>query len=112
MANGEAIKFLTSKIIGLEVIQRELSHIYTGVTNLDFSDDVRQRLTSINQMLFALESARNSLEAAESVSPPPVSRIQALEVALSRLDAYVRNDQNIHMALAYLDQVADLINAA
>ncbi|MDQ1592889.1 MAG: hypothetical protein QOG71_3516 [Pyrinomonadaceae bacterium] len=111
MANEEAIRFLTNKIIGLEVIQRELSHIYTGLTNLDFSDDVRQRLTSVNQMLLALESARNSLEAAESVPPPPASRVKSLEVALQRLDAYVRNDQNIHMALAYLDQVANLINA-
>jgi len=42
------------------------------------------------QLLFALESARNNLEAAEPIPPPSAERIAALENALKQLDAYVR----------------------
>lgn len=113
MANEAAIEFLTGKITGLRVIQQELSRIYTRITNLDFADDVRQRLTSLNQTLFALESARNSLDTtANEVEPPSENRVEALTHALRQLDAYVRNDQNIHMALNYLTQVASLIRAS
>lgn len=113
MANDKAIEFLTGQITGLRVIQQELSRIYTGITNLDFADDVRQRLTSLNQTLFALESARNSLEATtKAVTAPSQARFTALALALHQLDAYVRNDQNIHMAINYLEQVSSLINAA
>jgi hypothetical protein len=113
MPNEAAIGFLTNKITALRVIQQELSRIYTRITNLDFADDVRQRLTSINETLFALESARNSLEATTNTIPPPTEeRVQSLNSALRQLDAYVRNDQNIHMALNYLLQVASLVKSS
>jgi hypothetical protein len=113
MANEATIAFLTDKITGLRVIQQELSRIYTSITNLDFADDVRQRLTSLNQTLFALNSARNSLEATvNEVEPPSKKRVETLADALRQLDAYVRNDQNIHMALNYLTQVASLIRSS
>jgi len=57
-----------------------------------------RRITNLSQLLFALESARNNLEAAEPIPPPSAERIAALENALKQLDAYVRSDQNVHMA--------------
>ncbi|SRR5258707_206743 len=113
MANEAALKFLTDKITGLQMISQELTRIYTGVTDLDLADQVRAEVTSVNQLLFTLQSARNSLEAASDPVPPPDdARLEALTVALHQLDAYVRSDQNIHMALNYLTQVASLINNA
>lgn len=113
MANDAALKFLTDKITGLQVISQELSRIYTGITDLNEADRVRSKVTGINEILFALQSARNSLEASTNVVPPPdPARIQDLTKALQQLDAYVRSDQNIHMALNYLTQVSDLIKGA
>jgi hypothetical protein len=113
MANELAIRFLTEKITGFEVIQQEMTRIYTRITDLDLADQVRGRLTNLNTMLFALQSARNSLEAASNEVPPPDNeRIQALNNALRQLDAFVRSDQNIHMALSFLTQVASLIRQA
>jgi hypothetical protein len=113
MPNEAAIQFLAGKITGMQVIRQELTRIYTSIIDLDLADEVRQRITSLNETLFALESTRNSLEAAENViPPPPEDRVQALGSALRQLDAYVRNDQNIHMAMNYLTQVASLIRSA
>jgi hypothetical protein len=113
MANEEALQFLTKQITGLQMISQELSRIYTGITDLDLADEVRSQVTSINEVLFALQSARNSMEAASTViQPPSEDRVQALMTALHQLDAYVRSDQNIHMALNYLTQVASLIRGA
>ena len=113
MANEAALQFLTNKITGLQVVRQEMNRIYTGITDLDQADQVRARITSLNEMLFALQSARNSLQAATKVVPPPEeARVQALTQALRQLDAFVRSDQNIHMALNYLTQVANLIKQA
>jgi hypothetical protein len=113
MANDAALKFLTDKITALRVISQELTRIYLTITDLDVADQFRAEVTSLNQLLFALESARNSLEAASDPIPPPTDdRIAALENALRQLDAYVRSDQNIHMALNYLTQVANLVTSS
>ncbi len=111
--NDAAIDFLTKKVTGLQVIQHELTAIYTGTTDLDLADEVREKLTSLNATLFALQSALNSIKAAADVVPAPSDdEIQALTSALKQLDAYVRNDASVHMALNYLTQVMNLINRA
>lgn len=113
MPNEEALQFLSKQITGLRIVSQELTRIYTGIADLDLADTVRSQITDINQTLFALESAKNSLDAATNVVPPPSeARVQALTNALRQLDAYVRSDQNIHMALNYLTQVAGLVSAA
>ena len=109
MANEASLKFLNEQITALRVISQELTRIYLSLTDLDVADEFRGRITNLNQLLFALESARNNLEAAESIPPPSAERIAALENALKQLDAYVRNDQNVHLALNFLTQVADLV---
>jgi hypothetical protein len=111
--NDAAIDFLAKKITGLQVIQHELTHIYTGITDLDLADEIRGKLTSLNATLFALQSALNSLKASTAVVPKPSdNEINGLTSALQQLDAYVRNDENVHMALNYLMQVMTLINQA
>jgi predicted O-methyltransferase YrrM len=111
--NEEAIRFLTEQITGMRVIRQELTQIYTSTIDFNLADNIRQRLTSYNEILFALESTRNSLIVASTVVPPPSQgRIEALTRALRQLDNYVRSDQNIHMALNYLTQVADMISEA
>ena len=113
MANEAALEFLVKKITGLEIVQHELTRLYTITVDLDQADAIRQRVTSLNELLFALRSARNSIEASNSVvTPPEASRVQALEQALHQLDAYVRSDDHIHMALNYLSQVASMLNQA
>jgi hypothetical protein len=113
MPNEEAIRFLTQKITGLQVVQQEMTRIYTSIKDLDEADDVRSQLTSLNEILFALQSARNSLQAATNVVPPPdANRVKALTDALRQLDGFVRSDQNIHLALNFLTQIADLIKQA
>jgi len=109
MANEVALKFLNDQITALRVISQELTRIYLGLTDLDVADEFRGRITNLSQLLFALESARNNLEAAEPIPPPSAERIAALENALKQLDAYVRSDQNVHMALNYLTQLATLV---
>jgi hypothetical protein len=113
MANEETIQFLTKKITGLQVVQQEMTRLFTTTGDLDLADQIRSRLTSLNETLFALQSARNSLVAASNVVPPPdEGRVEALTSALRQLDTFVRSDQNIHMALSFLTQVAGLINQA
>jgi len=112
MANEVALKFLNEQITGLRIISQELTRIYLTLTDPDVADEFRVKITNLDQLLFALESARNNLEAAEPIPPPSAERLAALQSALQQLDAYVRSDQNIHMALNYLTQVANLIVGA
>lgn len=113
MANEEARQFIAKQVTALRITAQELTRIYISIGDLDLADSVRSQITDINQMLFALESAQNSLEAATDVIPPPSdARIQALTTALRQLDAYVRNDEDIHMALSFLTQVAGMVSAA
>lgn len=111
--NDTAIDFLMKKIRALQVIQQELTRIYTGTVDLDLADEIRCKLTSLNTTLFAMQSALNSLQASSSIVPPPGDdNVQSLTSALRQLDAYVRNDANVHMALNYLSQVLTLVNQA
>jgi len=113
MANEAALKFLNDKITAMRAISQELTQIYLSITDLDEADQFRTEVTSVDQLLFALESGRNNLAAAADPIPPPsTERITALENALRQLDAYVRSDQNIHMALNYLTQVANLVTSS
>ena len=110
MANEAALKFLIDKITALTAISQEMTRIYLSINNLNVSDQYRGEVTSLNQLLFALESARNSLEAAsEPIPPPSAARLEALENALRQLDSYVRSDQELHTAFNYLTQVANLV---
>lgn len=113
MPNEAALAFLNKKITGLQIVQHELTRLYTMTADLDLADVLRQRITSLNELLFALQSAHNSVEAAGNVVPPPdQNRVLALESALRQLDGFVRSDQHIHMALNYLTQVASMLNEA
>jgi DNA repair ATPase RecN len=113
MPNEDARQFIAKKVTALRITVQELTRIYITIGDLDLADTVRSRITDINETLFALESAQNSLEAATAVVPPPdAARTEALRAALHQLDTYVRNDQNIHMAINYLTQVAGMIGAA
>ena len=112
MPNEAAIDFLTEKITGLEIIRQELSRIFLSISDLGQADVVRVQITRVNQMLFALQSMRNSLEAtANEVPPIPPARVEALTAALRRLDAFVSSDQNIQTAVNFLTQVAAAIRA-
>lgn len=112
MPNEAAINFLTEKITGLEIIRQELSRIFLNISNPNRADAVRVEITRVNQMLFALQSMRNSLEAtANEVPPPSQARIEALTAALRRLDAFVSSDQNIQTAVNFLTQVASAIRS-
>ena len=113
MANEAALTFLREKITAMQIVVQEMTRIYLGTTDLNLADAIRAEITSMNQVLFALESARNSLEAsANEVPPPSAERVQALIEALHRLDTYVRSDQQIHLALNFLTEVANLIDSA
>jgi hypothetical protein len=113
MPNETALKFLNDKITALRVIQQELTRIYLSITDLNVADQFRSEISSLNLVLFALESARNSLQAAADPIPPPSDdRILALENALRQLDGYVRSDDNIHQALDFLMQIANLVNGS
>jgi len=113
VANEAAIQFLTSKLTGLQAIQQDLGRIYRTITDLDFADEVRDRLTSVNETVFALQSALNGLDDADKVvTPPSEDQIAELEKALQQLDAYVQSDQDIHTAIDYLVQTASMIKAA
>jgi hypothetical protein len=112
MPDEDARQFLAKQITALRIVTQELTRIYTGLIDLDLADRVRSQITEINETLFALESAQNNLDAAANVVPPPTdARILALSNALRQLDAYVRSDENIHMALNYLTQVAEMISS-
>jgi hypothetical protein len=110
MANEAALNFINDKLTGLEIIKQELSRMFLNTTDLDLADDIRREITRINQVLFTLESMRNSLAAtANEVPPPPPERIAALTDALHRLDTFVSGDQNIQAALNFLIEVAGAI---
>jgi hypothetical protein len=111
--NAAAISLLTQKITAMQVIQQSLTTLYTNATDLDLSDSIRTQLTQVNEDLFALQSERNALAESSTVVPPPTAdEIQQLNDTLKQLDAYVQTDQNVHMALSYLQQVADQIKKA
>jgi hypothetical protein len=113
MANEAALKFLDEKITALQMINQELTNIFMSTGDLDLADSIRADITSQNQVLFALRSARNSLAAtANEVPPPSEARVEALTAALRRLDGFVRSDQNIQSALDFLNGVANLISKA
>jgi len=110
MANEAALNFINEKITGLQIIKQEMSRIFLNTTDLDQADDIRREITRLNQLLFTLESMRNSLAAtAHEVPPPPEARIAALTDTLRRLNSFVSGDQNIQTALNFLTQVADAI---
>lgn len=110
MANEAALNFITEKITGLEIIKQELSRMFLNTTDLDHADDIRREITRLNQLLFTLESMRNSLAGtANEVPPPTPERIAALTNALRRLDSFVSGDQNIQTGLNFLTQVAGVI---
>ena len=111
--NEAAISFLTDKITALQIIAQELGRIFLSISDLNRADGIRAEITSLNQVLFALQSARNSLEAtANEVPPPPPARVQALADALRRLDGFVSSDQNIQATLNFLTNVANAIRNA
>lgn len=111
--NEAAITFLTDKITALQIIAQELGRIFLSISDLNRADAVRAEITSLNQVLFALQSARNSLEAtANEVPPPPPARVQTLTDALKRLDGFVSSDQNVQATLNFLTNVADAIRNA
>ena len=113
MPNEAAIDFITDKITALDIIKQELSRMFLNTTNLDQADDIRREITRLNQLLFTLESMRNSLAAtANEVPPPSPARIAALTDGLRRLDTFVSGDQNIQTALNFLTQVAGVIRTA
>jgi|SRR5215213_1178468 len=113
MANEVALAFLTDKITGLQIITQELGRLFLKISDLNRADAVRAEITSLNQVLFALQSARNSLEAtANEVPPPPPARIQALTAALTRLDGFVSSDQNLQTTVNLLIDAANLIRNA
>ncbi len=110
MPNEVALNFITDKITALQLITQELGRIFLGISDLDEADAVRSEITSINQVLFALQSARNSLEAtAHEVPPPSPARIQSLTVALQQLDGFVSSDENIQATITFLTQLASQI---
>jgi hypothetical protein len=112
MANEAALDFITDKITGLEIIKQELSRMFLNTTNLNQADDIRREITRLNQLLFTLESMRNSLAATPNeVPPPPPARVAALTDALRRLDSFASGDQNIQTALSFLTQVAGVIRS-
>ena len=111
MPNEVALRFLNEQITGLESIVTELDNLKTSDLNL--RDSIRAEITSINQVVFALRSARNSLEATENEVPPPSDqRVADLTNALKRLDGFVASDQQIRVTLNFLVGVADLIRTA
>jgi len=113
MANEAAMDFITQKITALEIIKQELGRMFLNTTDLDQADDIRREITRLNQLLFTLESMRNSLAAtANEVPPPTQERIDALTDALRRLDRFVSGDQNVQAVLNFLIDVAGVINKA
>src|ERR1700684_2856829 len=104
--NSEALQLINQKITGLQIVQQAITNLYTQETDLNISDAIRAQLTTLNEELFALQSDRNAMtDASNVVSPPSPSEIQALNDILKQLDAYVHTDQNVHMAINYLQQV-------
>jgi hypothetical protein len=113
MANEAMLKFLTDKITALQLITQELGRVFLGISDLNQADAVRAQITSINQLLFALQSARNNIEATEDeVPPPPEDRFQRLEAALKRLDGFVSGDQNIQATVNLLTNLANAIRTS
>lgn len=113
MANEDILKFLTDKITGLQLITQELGRIFLSISDLNRADAVRAEITSLNQLLFALQSARNNIEATEDEVPPPSeARVQALTAALRQLDGFVSGDQNVQATLNFLTNVANAIRTA
>jgi hypothetical protein len=111
--NTPALQFINQKITGLQVVQQALTNLYTQATDLDVSDTIRAQLTRLNEELFALQSERNAMaDASNVVSPPTAGEIEALNNILKQLDAYVHADENMHMAINYLQQMADQIKSA
>jgi hypothetical protein len=111
--NTAALQFINQKITGLQVVQQALTNLYTQATDLDVSDTIRAQLTRLNEELFALQSERNAMaDASNVVSPPAPGEIEALNNILKQLDAYVHTDENVHMAINYLQQMADQIKSA
>lgn len=108
--NSVAVGFIAQKITGLQVVQQALTSLYTQTTDLDDSDTIRAKLTRLNEELFALQSERNAMaDASTVVTPPTQAEIQSLDSILKQLDAYVHTDENVHMAINYLQQIADQI---
>jgi hypothetical protein len=110
VANEATIKFLTDKITALQLITQELGRVFLGSSDLKKADAVRSEITSINQLLFALESARNNVEATEDEVPPPTAdRIQRLGAALQRLDGFVSGAQDVDATISLLTSLANAI---
>ena len=108
--NAVGLDFINQKITAMQVIQHSLTFLYTRTTDLDDSDAIRAQLTSLNEELFALQSERNAMVDTSTVIPPPTdAEIQTLNSILKQLDAYVQTDENVHMAISYLQQIADQV---
>ena len=108
MPNEVALKFLDDKITALQLISQELGRMFLSTTDQTEARNIRGEVTNLNQVLFALESARNSLEAtANEVPPPAPERIQNLTAVLQQLDSFVSGSQTIQIGLNFLTNVAN-----
>ena len=113
MANEAMLNFLTEKITALQLITQELGRVFLSISDLNQADAVRTQITSINQLLFALQSARNNIEATEDEVPPPTDdRVQRLEQALQQLNGFVSGDQNVQATVNLLTNLANAIRTS
>lgn len=113
MANEAMLNFLTEKITALQLITQELGRVFLSISDLNQADAVRTQITSINQLLFALQSARNNIEATEDEVPPPTEdRVERLQAALQRLDGFVSGDQNVQATVNLLTNLANAIRTS
>ncbi len=107
-SNYQVIQVLNERVTGLNVVFQELSNLYNSSPDLEFRRSVRPQLTELNEDILFMESERDALVAStEVVTPPSVQEIADVETALKQLDVYVRSDQNFHMSIAYLQQIAE-----
>jgi hypothetical protein len=113
MANEALKKFLSDKVAGFQAIQDKLTQLEDQTTDLDSLDDIRMQRSSDRDTLFALQSALNSVDAAENeIPPPPDDQVRVVADALTQLDAFVVGDQDVHAVLGFLQGVANQIGQA
>ena len=100
---------LQQKIEILKTIQQELRHFYMTTNDLDESDGIRQLLNEVAETLYTKETELDSLEAVSEIPPVSDAEKETLTSILQQLDSYVRSDQNVHMCVSYLTQIAERV---
>jgi hypothetical protein len=103
---------LLEQVQGLELIIHGLNDLILNSDNADEIDSLRLRRTRVRQLLFTKQAQLDAVRAMSVIPPLTDAERDTVTAALSELDRFVIADQEVHVALSLLTQIANRISNA